>query len=130
MARTSVSQLSFNFFDPPPAPVSTEPTWFKIELDKKGWSYGHIGIKRNDDGTWSYTTRDNFGGYCGHGGPFHGQWESFDEALEIAISRLWKSWRHISEQTRDSVCSEKHRAMARKGMAWLDELAAEYQVQH
>lgn len=130
MARHIVGQMTFNFNAPPPAPVDTTPKWFKIELDKKGWSYGHIGIVRNDDGTWAYTTRDNFGGYCGHGGPFHGKYESFDEALELAIARLWKGWRRISEETRDSVCTEKHRAMARKGMAWLDGLAAEYDVAH
>jgi hypothetical protein len=130
MARASAGQLSFSFDSPPPAPIDSEPQWFKIELDKKGWSYGHIGVMRNDDATWSYATRDQFGGYCGHGGPFHGAYESFDEALEIAISRLWKSWRSISERMNDSVCTEKHRVMARKGMAWLDDLAAEYGVAH
>lgn len=121
-------QLSFSFNAAPRPQIDTAPKWFKIELDKKGWSYGHIGIARNDDGTWAYTTSDNFGGYCGHGGPFYGKHESFDEALEAAIASLWRGWKSISERMTDSCCKENHRAMARKGVAWLAELATEYSI--
>ncbi len=123
-------QLAFRFDAAPMPAIAAEPQWFKINLDKKGWSYGHIGVRCNDDGTWSYTTRDSFGGYCGHGGPFHGSYADFDEALELAIARLWKGWSSISERMNDSCCKENHRAMAKKGLAWLDGLAVEYGVAH
>lgn len=126
-----MQQLSmFDLMMPPPPPVIDAPTWFKTELDKKGWSYGHIGVTPNGDGTWAYTTRDNFGGYCGHGGPFHGSYPSFDEALATAIARLYCGWKQISDRMNDSCCKENHRAMARKGMAWLESLEAEYGVTH
>lgn len=124
-----MTQLAFRFDPAPAPPIDTAPKWFKIELDKKGWSYGHIGVMRNDDGTWSYTTKDNFGGYCGHGGPFWGAYESFEAALEIAATKMHRSWLSISQRTNDSCCGDNHRAMARKGMAWLDALAAEYGIQ-
>ncbi|MGN7749755.1 hypothetical protein [Sinorhizobium sp. 22678] len=125
-----MQQLAFRF-DPAPPPAIVEALqWFRTDLDKKGWSYGRIGVMRNVDGTWSYTTSDNFGGYCGHGGPFHGSYPSFDEALGTAIARLYCGWKKISERTTDSCCKDNHRAMARKGMQWLESLEAEYGVAH
>ncbi len=126
-----MQQLSmFDLMIPPPAPVLDAPTWFKTDLDKKGWSYGKIGVAPNGDGTWAYNTGDNFGGYCGHGGPFHGSYPSFDEALGTAIARLYCGWKKISERMNDSCCKENHRAMAKKGLAWLESLEAEYGVSH
>lgn len=116
-------QLSmFDMMMPAPALVLDAPTWFKTSLDKKGWSYARIGIAPNGDGTWAYSTADNFGGYCGHDGPFHGAYRSFDEALEIAVGRLHGGWKQISERMNDSCCGEKHRAMAKAGLDWLASL--------
>lgn len=126
MARTSAGQLSFSFDPPPPVPASDEPVWFRMNLDKKGWSYGEIGIMRNDDGTWSISTSDSIGGYCGHGGPFWGEHASFEAALTKAILMMRGRWADISVRMNDSCCGENHRRAARKGVEWMDSLAAEY----
>lgn len=123
-----MQQIAFNFDPPKAPPVDSVPVWFKTDLDKKGWSYGHVCVVRNDDGTWAYTTSDNFGGYCGHGGPFHGSYETFDIALETAILRPYCGWLKISQRMNDSCCKENHRVMARKGIEWLEALANDHGI--
>jgi hypothetical protein len=72
-----MQQLSMlDIMMPPPPPDEDVPTWFKTKLDKSGASYIEIGICRNDDGTWSRATRDNLQGWCGHGGPFYGEFSN------------------------------------------------------
>lgn len=129
MARHIVGQMTFNFNAPPPAPVDATPKWFRTMLDKN-YSYVEIGIMRNDNGTWSASTRDSFQGFCGHGGPFWGEYASFNAALANRLDYLRRGYQAMVDGHAGSCCTDKHKAMARKGMKWLDELAAEYDVAH
>jgi hypothetical protein len=124
-----LNQLAFRFDPLPAPPVDDLPRWFETKLDKKGTSYLKIGIMRNADGTWSRSTRDNLQGWCGHGGPFYGDRPTFAAALEWAIRDLRKSYQWKSEDRHDSVQTDRHRAMGRAGLEWLDELAAEHGIQ-
>ncbi|APO67397.1 hypothetical protein IE4872_CH01768 [Rhizobium gallicum] len=83
---------------------------------QEGRSYCHIGIVRNDDGTWSASTRDNLRGFCGHGGPFWGQYASFNDALANRINFLRRGYQTIIDGKAGSCCTSTHQAMARKGM--------------
>jgi hypothetical protein len=123
-----MQQLSMlDIMMPPPPPDEDVPTWFKTKLDKSGASYIEIGIRPNGDGTWSRATRDNLQGWCGHGGPFYGKFPTFLEALQTSIRRMWDSYTWKSADN-DSVQTERHRAMGRAGLKWLDELAAQYGI--
>lgn len=123
-----MQQLGFSF-GPVPASLSVEGAKvFSCKLDKSGRSYVEIGVKRNSDGTWSHRTSDNFHMWCGHGGPFHGAFCSFDDALRQSIRVLALSCRHAARETHDGVQTETHRAMARRGLKWLEDLAAEHQI--
>lgn len=123
-----MQQLGFRF-EPVPASLSVDGVQvFSCKLDKGGRSYVEIGVKRNSDGTWSHRTSDNFHMWCGHGGPFHGAFSSFDDALRQSIRVLALSCRHATRETRDGVQPEAHRAMVRHGLKWLEDLAAEHQI--
>lgn len=126
-----MEQLSmFDLMMPPPAvPETDEPTWFRVDLDKKGHSYAEIGIKRNGDGTWCATTRDTFQGFCGHGGPFWGEYLSFQEALRLRLDFLRRGYQTMADGKAGSCCTSKHEAMARVGLKWIDQLAADHRIQ-
>ncbi|MDK4720103.1 hypothetical protein PH552_12185 [Rhizobium sp. CNPSo 3968] len=126
-----MQQLSmFSLMTPPPAPTRAEPLWLRTKLDKSGWSWGEIGIMANSGGTWSISTGDSVGGYCGHGGPFWGEHASFKEALIAAVRMMHGRWADISVRMNDSCCQESHRRVARKGLEWLEGIEAEYGVSH
>ncbi len=124
-----VQQLSFRFDATPAPPVTDEPTWFRINLDKKGLSYAEIGIIRNSDGTWSAKTRDSFQGFCGHGGPFWGEYPTFNEALAYRLDYLRRGYQTMADGKAGSCSTARHEAMARVGLKWLDDIADEYQIQ-
>ncbi len=100
------------------------PTAFKIDFGKR--SYGEITVVPREDGTFAIKTGDDFNGYCGHGGPAHGAYATFEAALTYAVRYLRRGWYRIANDHNDSCCSEKHRVMARKGLVWLDTLIADY----
>lgn len=121
-------QLGFQFDPIPAPPTAGEPKWFKTKLDKTGASYIEIGVMQNPDGTWAVSTGDNLLGWCGHGGPFYGSHSSFTDALAHAIGIQRRSYRWKAEDNHDSVQNDRHRAMGRAGLKWLEDLAAEYSI--
>jgi hypothetical protein len=124
-------QLSiFDILEPPPAPPTDRPTWFRINLDKKGHSYAEIGVHSNGDGTWACTSRDTLQGFCGHGGPFFGKFASFNEALFSRIEYLRRGYQNMADGKAGSCCTPKHQAMARVGLKWLDDLMIEHRIHH
>ncbi|MDK4703880.1 hypothetical protein PH562_16635 [Rhizobium sp. CNPSo 4062] len=126
-----MQQLSMlDLLMPQPTPIVNEPFWLQTNLDKSGWSWGKIGIMANGDGTWSISTSDSIGGYCGHGGPFCGEHGNFKEALTAAVRMMHRQWADISIRMNDSCCQESHRRVARKGLEWLAGIEAEYGVSH
>lgn len=124
-----MQQLAFRFDPAPAAPVTDEPTWFRISLDKKGHSYAEIGIKRNEDGTWCATSRDSFQGFCGHGGPFWGEYATFNHALSSRLDYLRRGYQTMADGNAGSCCTSRHEAMARTGLKWLQSIADEYRLQ-
>jgi hypothetical protein len=120
-----MQQLGFDFLrTAPPEPIDKAPVWFRVRLDKK-YSYGEIGVARNEDGTWARSTRDQFQGFCGHGGPFWGEHRSFDEALTYCLRYLYGSWSRLADGKAGSCCTSSHIAMARLGLKWLNTVAGE-----
>lgn len=123
-----MQQLGFRF-EPVPAAIAPRSTQlFSCKLDKSGRSFIEIEVKRNSDGTWRRRTADNFHMWCGHGGPFHGAFATFDDALAQCVRTLVSSYRGAVREARDGVQTEAHRSMARRGLRWLEGLAAEYQI--
>lgn len=117
-------QLGFDFMRK--APQAAGPTIIRTETGKH--SYAQIVIVPNSDGTWSEGTGDHFQGYCGHGYPAHGSYASFDMALKTSGKRLARSWTRIANETRDSVCTETHRTIARRALAWLETVLADHGI--
>lgn len=120
-------QMAFSFDPPKAPPIDSAPTVMHVKLDKK-YSYGEIGIRRNDDGTWACTTRDQFQGYCGHGGPFWGKHETFDAALIYCLRYLYGSWWRLANGRAGSCCTSTHIAMAKAGLKWLHQVADEHAI--
>ncbi len=123
-----MQQLGFRF-EPVPARIPADGAQvFACKLDESGRSFVEIGVKPNSDGTWSRRTSDNFHRWCGQCGPFYGAFETFDDAFRQSVSTLARSFPHSAGETRDGVQTETHRAMARRGLKWLEDLAAGHQI--
>lgn len=124
---TAAQQIGFEFMKAAPVVIDGEPVRMHVKLDKK-YSYGEIAVRRNDDGTWSRTTRDQFQGFCGHGGPFWGSHASFDDALIYCLRSLYGSWWRLANGHAGSCCASSHIAMAKAGIKWLHQIADDHSI--
>lgn len=108
--------------DVAPAPGLDEPLWLQTNLGKSGLNYGKIGNHGQFVGTWSISTGDSVGGYCGHGGPFWDKHERFKDALTDAVKMM--QCRKNGVQTHKLAMITRLRDGCHRSLAALEERAA------
>lgn len=118
------------FAMPPPLPIGPEPLQLRFSVDaKRPWSsYAEAFVRQNEDGSWS--ARDSYAVnmYCGGGGPYWGEFETFRDALATCIKRLLKTCRYVAFEDKSSCCGTAQRRDATKLVEWLEATAREYGV--
>jgi hypothetical protein len=107
---------------PKPVPSAALPTVLSFEDAK---SDVQVEIAPYGDGSWGIATHDHYYGYCGHGGPVHGVYNTFEAALLKAIGRL-EEGAHSVLVDRSSCCGDSHRRFASKVLTWAAGVRAEY----
>jgi N6-adenosine-specific RNA methylase IME4 len=108
--------------DFPAAPRIGEPMEFSIGGLRK--NVARFQIRHREDGRFDYNYNFQFT-TSGSGGPFHGDFSSFEAALRAAILHAQRFLIARRDAT-DSVTSEAERRAARAGLEWIEQRCTEW----